>query len=587
MKIGLQNFQGVAEYTEIPLAPITLFYGPNSAGKSTIVDALEFLRGVLSNLDTGISSQRLERHARKGRITHPIKENYKGRPDDVVITVNHFFKSFDYSYRFNHCEWNDAYEVLINKIPFFNADVAQQFEYQIFFSKTTEKSSNLEGETKITEAKWYLRQTILLIDDVPIFRALSDGDDDYDHAINAEHPSFAILEGLVGGDLDAALSNVFADGRIGYEELGFEDKPDTIDYGIENVDKTPPSTWISAMTTTWFPPVLSLFEIQVPITDDGPSLDGFKIRENSDVVYLLRILLRYPPQYIAEELLSFIKVKPIRNYETKFKNLSLDGPGIGPGADPWNSIASAVLYKFFQHKNGHCLRALDFVNRALLSPNLLDTGYSIAGDVDLSLGGGNTIAHISNKSPKALLKQLQKQQASVHLYLVDEGNKLPVEIVDVGVGISQVIPVLWGCCVEHLGDAIIHIQQPEVHLHPKMQAQLGDVFIESIRGRRTEAKSYLLLESHSEHLLLRILRRIRENHKSENSKKNIINSGKVNSHAISAQEVSVIYVNKGKDGLTKIKQLRLAEDGEFIDRWPDGFFTERDKELFDEGFSPL
>ena len=44
--------------------------------------------------------------------------------------------------------------------------------------------------------------------------------------------------------------------------------------------------------------------------------------------------------------------------------------------------------------------------------------------------------------------------------------------------------------------------------------------------------------------------------------------------AISASEVSILYVNpKGTDG-SEISELRLTENGEFIDEWPDGFFEE-------------
>ena len=45
---GIQNFQGVREYTKIPLASLTLVYGQNSAGKSTIHDAQQFIHGFFS-----------------------------------------------------------------------------------------------------------------------------------------------------------------------------------------------------------------------------------------------------------------------------------------------------------------------------------------------------------------------------------------------------------------------------------------------------------------------------------------------------------------------------------------------------------
>jgi hypothetical protein len=72
---------------------------------------------------------------------------------------------------------------------------------------------------------------------------------------------------------------------------------------------------------------------------------------------------------------------------------------------------------------------------------------------------------------------------------------------------------------------------------------------------------------------LRLLRRIRETSKSDIKNKLI---------GLSAEHVSVLYVDKLEDGSSKIFPLRISHDGEFIDRWPNGFFTERDGDLFDE-----
>ena len=73
---------------------------------------------------------------------------------------------------------------------------------------------------------------------------------------------------------------------------------------------------------------------------------------------------------------------------------------------------------------------------------------------------------------------------------------------DLGFGISQVMQMVIASKIPNK-DMIV-VQQPETHLHPKMQADLGDLLISSIDKKRW------LLETHSEVLMLRILRRIRE-----------------------------------------------------------------------------
>lgn len=80
-----------------------------------------------------------------------------------------------------------------------------------------------------------------------------------------------------------------------------------------------------------------------------------------------------------------------------------------------------------------------------------------------------------------------------------------VRITDVGFGVSQILPVLVLCYYVPEGSTII-LEQPEIHLHPAVQAGLADVFLDAIRTRHVQ----IIVESHSEHLLRRFQRRIAE-----------------------------------------------------------------------------
>jgi len=74
---------------------------------------------------------------------------------------------------------------------------------------------------------------------------------------------------------------------------------------------------------------------------------------------------------------------------------------------------------------------------------------------------------------------------------------------DLGLGISQVLPVL--IATNKNKNTTIAIEQPELHLHPAVQCELADEFIRSYK----ENKNEFLIETHSEHLLLRIMKRMR------------------------------------------------------------------------------
>ncbi len=137
--------------------------------------------------------------------------------------------------------------------------------------------------------------------------------------------------------------------------------------------------------------------------------------------------------------------------------------------------------------------------------------------------------------------------------LVDTFSKTNVSLLDVGFGVSQVLPVIIQSLFAR--NQTVFIEQPEVHIHPRLQTELGDLFIESVRdfGNR------FIVETHSEHLMLRLQRRIRE--------------GK-----LKPDEVSVLYIDRTDEGSVCL-QLRLDSEGDFIDHWPDGFFDEDYKEI--------
>lgn len=153
----------------------------------------------------------------------------------------------------------------------------------------------------------------------------------------------------------------------------------------------------------------------------------------------------------------------------------------------------------------------------------------------------------------------------IDLGIRDKRHGVVVPIRDVGTGISQIAPVLVHAVAEE--GKIIAIEQPEIHIHPALQAELGDVFIKSALG---ENKNTFLLETHSEHLILRILRRIRET-----------TLGKLPAEAlpISKDDVSVLFVVPSSEG-SVVRELRIDDRGKFLDSWPGGFFEESFNEMF-------
>lgn len=127
---------------------------------------------------------------------------------------------------------------------------------------------------------------------------------------------------------------------------------------------------------------------------------------------------------------------------------------------------------------------------------------------------------------------------------------------EVGFGVSQLLPIL-GECVSRK-KALICIQQPEEHLHPRLQAELGEALARIAKD--SDLDNQLIVESHSETLILRVMRLVRE-------------------RVLTPQDVAVIYV-QSTDAGSEAFELRLDDDGNFLDPWPGGFFEEGFRERF-------
>jgi predicted ATPase len=128
-----------------------------------------------------------------------------------------------------------------------------------------------------------------------------------------------------------------------------------------------------------------------------------------------------------------------------------------------------------------------------------------------------------------------------------------VLITDVGFGVSQVLPVLVQCYYAPEGSLII-FEQPEIHLHPSVQAALADVFIDAAIERNVQ----ILVESHSEHLLRRLQRRIAED-------------------ALASEDIA-LYFTTFEESQSQLHELDLDIFGN-IRNWPEGFFGDELGEL--------
>lgn len=194
----------------------------------------------------------------------------------------------------------------------------------------------------------------------------------------------------------------------------------------------------------------------------------------------------------------------------------------------------------------------DVGKRGTMVPDVLFKNPSVLSKVNehfesFDIGYKLEVASVDDKRP-----ELHDVFA---LRLVDSITGVNVSIVDVGFGISQVLPIIVQSMLSTKKTVLI--EQPEIHLHPRLQSRLADLLAEAIGP---PFQNEFIVETHSEHLMLRLQK--------------IVDSGR-----LKAEQISVVYVDRTPDG-SRCIPLRLDSRGNFIDRWPGGFFEESYNEIF-------
>jgi predicted ATPase len=163
-----------------------------------------------------------------------------------------------------------------------------------------------------------------------------------------------------------------------------------------------------------------------------------------------------------------------------------------------------------------------------------------------------------------LIRDFQVSQLGKHRkeyeVLVKTGAHMPdVKLTDVGFGVSQVLPVVVECFYVPPHSVVI-FEQPEIHLHPRVQAELADLFIDAIRSRENGQPRgcQFIIESHSEHFLRRLQRRIAE-------------------QEVSADDTALYFVHT-ESNHARLEALDVDMFGN-IKNWPHGFFGDEMEDL--------
>jgi predicted ATPase len=157
------------------------------------------------------------------------------------------------------------------------------------------------------------------------------------------------------------------------------------------------------------------------------------------------------------------------------------------------------------------------------------------------------------------VEKIAEERQEYEVKVKTKSSSVWADIPDVGFGISQVLPVLVQLfyAPDH---ATILMEQPELHLHPSAQAALADVMIYALKARENAQTRniQLIIETHSEHFLRRLQRRIAEK-------------------SIENDKISAYFANTNGTNV-KLDPLAIDLFGN-ISNWPDGFFGDMDEDI--------
>ncbi len=515
-ELSLENFKAFGRRQKVPLAPLTLVFGPNSAGKSSIVHGL----GLLAHLAAD------------------------GNPDDVVMRIGSEELRLGGVERFIHAggthfslgvELQPARDV---QASFVSSSEWRSLRIELGFRMDREHSA--VGVADAEAFSPWVEPTLVAIalDGAPVMTLRVEagpGDLPYTYTVtelNEVHQFWRRLPSGARGKVRESVEAVLASASGPY--------PDQ---------------------QAWWPALVAPRE-----TDDGLP-PGF-----TQVAALLADVSRAAKSCLRSVALVG-SLRPVPSQEASASELRdtvwaplLSSDAVRRSVNRWlASDANGTPYRLdvaLRFDGDELERALQHGSAsAELPPTLADLVARIDGAEPPARADAET----------AFRKLILAMKAQRYLRLVDRRTEQAVAFENVGAGVSQFLPVL----VAALGSSgrLLAIQQPELHLHPRLQTAIGDVFIESALGDR---ENTLLLETHSEHLILRILRRIRETTEGSLPK---------DMPPVSPEDVSVLYVRPGHDakeltgGGAHVERIPITPEGMFAGPWPGGFFDERLEEL--------
>lgn len=555
-RLEITNFKGIGTKQVIELAPITLLFGPNSAGKSTILQSLHYVREVLARgnpdpdqtiagglIDLGGFANLIHGHDLSRTMTIKLVM------DDIDGT-GHERLPLNSGASLNASEFSD---IPIRYLVGENTDLKDYAVVQAVGVELSVEWSDLHGGPFVSSITIEIdgAEVATISSPAQAGRAALSG-------FNFDHPLFRRSRDAdeIPDDNEGLSDRPLADqiAELSREMARAGDIPvEKYRIGVETVFGALPSLDRSFVCDLRDPDAVN-FELE----RKTPRVRGLAALLDEVIIGPLRLTRDY--------LNTMTYIGPLRDIPARgFR------PRLSPDEARWAHGMAAWDLLYTDNRGD----LTDAVNKWLGDKERLGTTYEVVRIKQREIPMPSRFSQIFDRSlTEDDIPELQELYAKLatrtDIALRDFVKNIMVAPSDIGVGISQMIPVIVGCLQDRRG--ILSVEQPELHIHPAIQVGMGDLFIEAVQAANgtVGTSRTLLVETHSEHIMLRLLRRVRETDTGE------LPPGVI---GIRPKDIAVIYVESREDEVV-FRAMRVDNDGDFQDRWPHGFFEERAEELF-------
>lgn len=538
--LTLSNFKGFSNEVRIELRPITMLFGANSAGKSSVLQALHYVREILErhNVNADRTLQGGEAIDLGGFLSL-VHDHDDQKQIEIAIEMELGASSIPELVPDAFEDWQTS-----DKDVWWMYETLQNIRREVqTVSVRLRVGWNGQREQPVVQGyeidangEWCLK-----------IAASADG---RDAQMRINHASSIFM--VEGPDGDQLLSEL--EDFVNAEDLGKDDsepgaqqrsttqgKVSVLSSVLDMVKEAGmerPGDGLRAWLTGFRGALPRLDQmLYIPAPGAKGAQNVYMVREFTAFLSWLTV---GPALLLRDQLRQMRYIGPLRRIPPRGFEVSLtkSDSAWSDGMAAWETLVTGSQ------------NLVERVSEWMQSPARLGTGYAVTRRAYQEFNPNQPV-------PQPIGPIRKRAQ------LVD-GAGLTLQPQDVGVGISQVLPVV--VAAQDGSASVVCIEQPELHIHPAVQVGLGDLFID---GAMNQGLSFLI-ETHSEHLVMRLQRRMREQAAGE------LPDGATR---IKPDDVSFIYLDRSDEGTVAACQIGLTADGKFDSPWPRGFFSERAVEV--------